>query len=111
MMKYLAILIAGLMAGATLNAADLAKAKATYEKKCAKCHGKDGKGQTTMGKRLKARDYTRAETWAKVKDEEAFKAVKEGLKKNGKTRMHPIKGLSDQEIKDLIAYMKTFKKN
>ena len=37
----------------TLSAAD---AKATYEKDCAKCHGKDGKGQTMMGKKSGAKD-------------------------------------------------------
>jgi len=41
----------------------------------------------------------------------AFKAIKEGLKdKDGKVLMKPQEGASDQDIKDLVAYMRTFKK-
>ncbi|RME93910.1 MAG: cytochrome c [Verrucomicrobia bacterium] len=110
MKKYVAILIAGLMAGAALQAADLSKGKAVFDKKCAKCHGKDGKGQTTMGRKLKIKDYTKAESWAKVKDEEAVKAIKEGYKRNGKKVMPAVKGLSDEDIQNVIAYMKSLKK-
>ena len=46
-----------------------------------------------------------------MKDEDAFKAIKEGLKdKAGKTLMKPAEGLSDADIKGLVAYMRTFKK-
>lgn len=111
MTKYVAILIAGLMAGAALQAADLNKGKVTFAAKCAKCHGKDGKGKTTMGRKLKIRDYTKAETWAKIKDEEAVKAVKEGFKRNGKKVMPPVEGLSDEDIQNVLAYMKSLKKS
>ncbi|MGZ4974648.1 MAG: c-type cytochrome, partial [Limisphaerales bacterium] len=60
-------------------------AQANYDKQCAKCHGADGKGDTKMGKKLGAKDYTDAKVQAELKDDEAFKAVKEGLKdKDGK---------------------------
>ena len=86
-------------------------AKATYEKDCAKCHGTDGKGDTKMGKKLSAKDYTDAKVQSELKDEEAAKAIKEGLKdKSGKTLMKPAEGLSDADIKGLDAYMRGFKK-
>jgi cytochrome c553 len=87
-----------------------ADAKATYEKDCAKCHGKDGKGQTITGKKQGAKDYTDAKVQDALKDEAAFKAIKEGYKKDGKEVMKPSEGLSDDEIKGLVAYMRKFKK-
>jgi len=91
--------------------AGAADAKATYEKDCAKCHGKEGKGDTKMGQKLGAKDYTDAKVQAEMKDDAAFKAIKEGLKsKEGKTLMKPSEDLSDDDIKALVAYMRTFKK-
>jgi len=92
-------------------AATAADAKATYEKDCAKCHGADGKGQTKMGQKLGAKDYTDAKVQAELKDEAAVKAIKEGLKdKEGKVLMKPAEGLSDEDIKGLVAYIRAFKK-
>jgi cytochrome c551/c552 len=86
-------------------------AKASYEKDCAKCHGSDGKGETKMGKKLGAKDYTDPKVQAALTDDAAFKATKEGLKdKEGKVLMKPSEGTSDDDIKGLVAYMRTFKK-
>ena len=86
-------------------------AKANYEKGCAKCHGAEGKGETKMGKKLGAKDYSDAKVQEELKDEAAFKAIKEGFKdKEGKILMKPAEGLSDEDIKALVAYMRTFKK-
>jgi len=86
-------------------------AKENYEKDCAKCHGSDGKGQTKMGQKLGAKDYTDPKVQAEFKDDAGFKAIKEGLKdKDGKQLMKPSEGLSDDDIKALVAYMRTFKK-
>jgi cytochrome c5 len=86
-------------------------AKALYEKDCAKCHGSDGKGETKMGKKLGAKDYTDPKVQAALTDEAAFKATKEGLKdKEGKVLMKPTEGTSDDDIKGLVDYMRTFKK-
>ena len=88
-----------------------AEAKANYEKACAKCHGADGKGETKMGKKLGAKDYTDAKVQDELKDEAAFKAIKDGLKdKDGKKLMGPAEDMSDAEIKDLVAFMRKFKK-
>ena len=85
---------------------------ASYTKHCVACHGKDGKGQTTMGKKSGVKDYSDPKVAAEVKDDEALKAVKEGLKdKAGKELMKPFSAkLSDDEIKALIAHLKSFGK-
>ena len=86
-------------------------AKAQYEQSCAKCHGADGKGDTKMGKKLGAKDYTDAKVQDDLKDDAAFKAIKEGLKDaDGKSQMKPAEDISDDDIKALVAYMRTFKK-
>jgi len=44
-------------------------------------------------------------------DEDAFKALKEGLKdSDGKTRMKPAEGLTDDELKALVQHVRGFKK-
>jgi cytochrome c553 len=109
-MKKLLILatVFGFAAAITASAAD---AKENWDKMCAKCHGPDGKGQTKMGQKLGIKDYTDAKVQADLKDDDAFKALKEGLKDSeGKTLMKPVEGLSDDEIKALIAQVRSFKK-
>jgi mono/diheme cytochrome c family protein len=109
-MKNKGMLVAaaiGLLAAATASAQD---SKALYEKSCQKCHGADGKGQTTMGKKLGAKDYTDAKVQDALKDDVAVKSIKEGLKKEDKTLMQPAADLTEEQIKGLVAYLRTFKK-
>ncbi len=88
-----------------------AEAAANYEKHCMKCHGKDGAGGTKMGRQSGVKDYTDPKVQAGLKDEEAIKAIRGGLKENGKEKMKPYGGtLSDEEIRALVAYMRAFKK-
>jgi mono/diheme cytochrome c family protein len=109
MKKLVTLVIAAIaLAGVTAYAAD---GKALYEKDCAKCHGQDGKGQTKMGQKMGAKDYTDAKVQEAMKDDAAIKAVKEGLKdKEGKTLMKPTEGWSDEDIKAVVKYMRSFKK-
>ena len=85
--------------------------KELYKKDCAKCHGDDGKGETKMGKKSGAKNYSDPKVQEALKDDAAFKAIKDGLKdKEGKVVMKPIEEASDDDIKGLVAYMRTFKK-
>jgi cytochrome c553 len=109
-MKKTLILSLGLFVAlmTTVHAAD---AKANWKEHCAKCHGEDGKGKTTMGRKLKIKDYTDAKVQAEFKDEAMFKAIKEGVKKDGKTRMKDFTDkLKDDEIKGLVKFVREFKK-
>ena len=109
MKKILPLLVAGL--AITAWSASAGDGKALYDKDCAKCHGADGKGETKMGKKLGAKDYTDAKVQAELKDEAALKAIKEGLKdKEGKQVMKPAEGISDEDAKALLAHMRSFKK-
>ena len=90
--------------------ASAADAKENWDKQCAKCHGPDGKGKTKMGEKLGIKDLTDAKVQAEMKDDAAFKAIKEGIKKDDKTLMKPAEGLSDDDIKALVKLSRDFKK-
>jgi len=99
--------IFGLAAAITAKAADV---KDNWTTLCVKCHGDDGKGQTKMGQRLGVKDFTDAKIQADLKDDAATKAIKEGVKNDDdKTLMKPFDSLSDDEIKALVAYVRTLK--
>ena len=105
--KKALILTATLLVAALANAGD---AKETYDKACAKCHGADGKGKTKMGEKLGIKDLTEAKVQEELKDDAAFKAIKEGIKKDDKVLMKPAEGLSDDDIKGLVKLVRGFKK-
>lgn len=88
-----------------------ADAQANWTKHCVKCHGKDGKGDTKMGRQSGVKDYTDPKVQAEMKDDKALKTLKEGITEKGKEKMKPYAGvLTDDEIKALIAHMRTLKK-
>jgi cytochrome c553 len=91
----------------TASAADV---KENWDKACLKCHGADGKGDTKMGKKVEVKDFTDAKYQESMKDEDMLKAIKDGVKDGDKTRMKAAEGLSDDEMKALVAYVRTFKK-
>ena len=104
------ILLAVAVLTAAVVTASAADVKENWETHCAKCHGPDGKGETKMGKKLEVKDFTDAKYQATMKDEDMLKAIKEGVKDGDKVRMKPIEGLSDEEMKALVAYVRAFKK-
>jgi mono/diheme cytochrome c family protein len=109
-MKNKLILILALCAAGAITAS-AADAKENWEKHCAKCHGTDGAGKTKMGEKLKVKDYTDAKVQADMKDAEMTKATKEGVKDGDSTKMKAFGDvLSDDEIKALVAYIRTLKK-
>jgi cytochrome c553 len=101
--------MAGLAATFNVKADD---AKDNWDATCAKCHGPDGKGDTKMGTRLGCKDFTDATVQAGFTDDAAFKALKEGLKSDDDKTLMKSYGdtLSDDQIKALVAYVRTLKK-
>jgi len=107
------ILLAIALLAATAIYTSAADVKENWEKNCAKCHGADGKGDTKMGKKLEVEDYTNPKIQDKMKDEGMFKAIKEGVKEkdSDKMKMKPFGDvLTDDEIKALVAQIRSFKK-
>ncbi len=82
-----------------------------WDNHCAKCHGADGAGATRVGRKLHLKDYTDAAVQAAMKDEDMFKAIKDGVFEGDKERMKAFKAdLTDAEITDLVAYIRKMKK-
>ena len=104
------ILITAAALAVSVVSASAADVKETWEKSCAKCHGPDGKGDTKVGKKLDIKDLTDSKYQATLKDEDMFKAIKEGVKDGEKIRMKAAEGLNDAEMKDLVTYVRALKK-
>lgn len=86
-------------------------AKSNWSNYCAKCHGDNGKGNTRMGHKLHLEDLTSPKVQAKFTDDDAFKALKGGLKnKEGRTEMKAFGDeLSDAELHALVKYVRSLK--
>ena len=108
-MKKLIVLSLLFVAAGTLSlrAAD---AKELWAKNCAKCHGEDGQGHTKMGEKLGVKNYTDPKVQDAVKDEQMAKAIKEGVKEGDRTKMKGFTDFSDDEVKALVAHIRSFKK-
>ena len=101
MKQKIGLLLATLLSSAGIAAA--ADASATWAANCASCHGKDGSGNTMMGKKLGVKDYTKDQSFS---DADAANVIK-----NGKDKMKGFGSkLSDADIKALVAYLRTLKK-
>jgi mono/diheme cytochrome c family protein len=109
-MKIIVFISLSLLAVSTasLRAAD---AKGNWEKNCMQCHGPTGAADTKMGKKLNAKNLTDPKVQASFTDADAAKAIKEGMKENGKTVMKAFGDkLSDADIKALVTYVRSLKK-
>jgi cytochrome c553 len=103
-------LLALVLANAVLTAFG-ADAATNWKDQCSKCHGDDGKGETKMGKKLSIADLSDANVQAKFTDDDAFKIMKVGrTDASGKTTMKAIEGLSDDDLKALVPFVRALKK-
>jgi mono/diheme cytochrome c family protein len=110
-MKTILVLVGIIVVAACTTSSRAADAKALWDANCVQCHGKDGKADTKMGKTLSAKDLTDPAVQSAFSDAKATDSIKNGVKEGGKTTMKAFGGkLSDDEIKALVAYVRTLKK-
>jgi mono/diheme cytochrome c family protein len=93
------------------HAADVDEGKKLYGQFCVSCHGQSGKGDGPAATALnpKPRDHTDKELMSKLSDEDMLKVIKNGGVSVGKSPLMPPWGasLKDDQIKDVIAYIRT----
>jgi cytochrome c6 len=87
------------------NAASFAAApgEATYKAKCASCHGATGTPSAGMAKSMGIKATSDPEA-QKLTVEQIIACVKDG-----KGKMKPVAGLTDDQIKDVSTYFKSLK--
>lgn len=101
LIAFALVLGVALLAPAPAAAEDAA---ALWKAKCASCHGADGTGATPMGKKMNLRDLGSAEV-QKMTDAQLIE-----ITTKGKNKMPAYEGkLSADQIKALVAHMRTFK--
>lgn len=102
---------AALIGASLVDAADVARGKATYGELCAKCHGPSGKGDGKEAATLatKPKDLTDCPRVAKFNDDQLRKIVKEGGASSELSKDMPAykDSIEDDEITDTVAYIRT----
>ena len=96
-----AVFLASAFLLSTYAKADTAAAEATYKAKCAACHGADGKGKEA----LKTQDFASSAV-QNMSDAELTAIITDG-----KAKMPAYgKSLKPDQVKDLVAYIRSFGK-
>ena len=105
------IVILGLALGA-LATGDAAAGRELYVLFCARCHGESGRGDGPAGALLetKPRDFTDCARMQAISDQELVAVIREGGPARHLSKDMPPwgKALQDQEIADLMAYIRSF---
>ena len=82
--------------------------------RCASCHGKDGKGQGPAAKamKIKSSDWTDKAAMEMLKDDFLNDIIGKGVKAVSKSKRMPAytNKLKPADIKDLVAYIRSFAK-
>jgi mono/diheme cytochrome c family protein len=103
MVTFAAAVIASVVLSSSVARADNT-AEAMYKAKCAMCHGPDGKGETATGKAMKAGDFASPDV-QKMSDADLADAIAKG-----KGKMPAYKTLTPDQVKDLVAYIRSLSK-
>lgn len=105
MVKYVTrICVISLLSFSTMSYAQSSGAD-TYKAKCQMCHAADGSASTPAGKSTKARPFS-SDDVMKMSDDDLIKVTT-----NGHGKMPAYKGkLTDDQIKDVVAYIHTLQK-
>ena len=80
------------------------EAKALFKQKCVKCHGANGRGETTEGQITGAQNFTDSKWQNRVEEQRLINSIT-----YGRGQMPSFeKRLSKEQIKLLVLYVRTF---
>jgi cytochrome c6 len=100
----LALVVPGLFLLSSFSIAGLPPAgdgEATYKTKCAMCHGPDGSGDTTMGKKMKIKDLRSTEV-----QKQTDAQLAEIIAKGKSPMMAYEKQLDKDKIDQVVAFLR-----
>lgn len=109
-MRSRPLLIFLLVLGASVDlaaaAGDAHAGHAVYDKSCRACHGSEGQGNPGIAKAMNVTMHHLGSAEVQGKsDAELKKIITEG-----KGKMKPVKTLSDDQVQNVIAYIRSFAK-
>lgn len=99
------ILAVALLTQVAIASGNAEAGKAVYDKKCASCHGPDGTPKAAIAKMMKVEMRHLGSKEVQAKDDEQL--GKESVEGVGK--MRPVKGLSEKDVANLVAFVRTLK--
>ncbi|MBI4462551.1 MAG: cytochrome c [Acidobacteria bacterium] len=101
------VLVMAMAAPALLvGSGDAAAGKAVFTKKCATCHGAAGEGKDAIAKMMKVEMHHLGAKEVQAKsDADLHKEITEGTGK-----MKPVKGMTEEELANVIAYVRSLAK-
>ena len=79
-----------------------------YTKQCANCHGTDGRGHTAYATKTPVPDLHSAAV-QDLSDTDLYDTIARGNKHRNYPHAYLLRGMKDQEIRDLVAYIRTMK--
>lgn len=90
-------------------AADDAATLKLFKAQCATCHGLDGRGQTTAGKKVGTKDWTDPKVLKALSDPQVEQQIRTGKTGDDKKELMPsFTKLGDEKIKALVTFIRTF---
>jgi mono/diheme cytochrome c family protein len=101
-MKNIAIVFAAACGFALAGAPE---GKTVFAAKCQPCHGPNGEGKAAIAKMYQVEMHPLASKEVQAKTDADFKKIITG----GGGKMKPVSGLSDKQIEDVIAFVRTLK--
>ncbi len=101
-----ALILTVALSGMTAGKGDAAKGKAVYAKRCGTCHGPEGEPKEAVAKMMKVEIPHIGSKEVQAKSDDDLKKVVTA----GQGKMKAVTGLSDADVADLIAFMRTLAK-
>lgn len=101
-MKIIAVVF---LAACGVAFAGAPEGKTVFEAKCQACHGPKGEGKAAIAKMFNVEMHPFSSQEVQSKSDAEIKKIIT----NGNGKMKPITGLSDKQIEDVIAFVRTLK--
>ena len=99
------IIAIGFILACGLAYAGAPEGKVIFTEKCQACHGPNGEGKAAIAKMFKIEMHPLGSKQIQAKSDAEFKKTIT----TGHGKMKPVTGLSDQQVQDVIAFVRTLK--